>query len=311
VTDTAVQWLKAGPKWLGFAIDSQLLKVDVDPGPALADPDIKLLIGSLKDRQAGLPCILRGSASSEDPWSVYWRLYLLADIGFSARQTGLEAEFEEILASQSRDGTFSTEHGMPANYFCVSAILISSIARMGYARDPRILRYIDTILRSQRFDGGWHCEKSQDGSDDFGDSRSCPMDNLNILLLLSAYPEYVKDIRLNGALNLLLQHWRGHQGGQRIEGFGTGRRYQMLTYPAVRYGALRVLDVLSRYPYANRQTPFKDLLNFVQSKATDGRYTSEGPFREPPFFDFQQGDKPSRWITFLVKRIEEQSALPH
>jgi hypothetical protein len=176
---------------------------------------------------------------------------------------------------------------------------------MGYARDPRVLRFVDVILGSQRFDGGWHCEKSQGGNDDWGDNRSCPMDNLNVLLLFSAYPKLKEDKRLHGAMDLLLQHWRGHQGGLRIEGFGVGRRYQMLTYPAVRYGILRVLDVLSCYPYAVHQDTYRDLLRFVQQKTSEGFYTSEGPFREPPLFDFQQGDKPSRWITFLVKRIEQ------
>jgi hypothetical protein len=308
MTKTDLEWLMTGPSWLRYAVERQLKGVPSDTGLVMSDPAVKQIIESLKQPSVGLPAILRGDASSEDPWSVYWRLFFLADIGLTARLTGLEAEFERVLAHQTPEGAYVTERNMPANYFCVSAILLYSIARMGYARDQRVLRYLETILCSQRFDGGWHCEKSQSGTDDWGDNRSCPMDNLNVLLLLSVYPEYLEDKRLNGAIDLLLHHWRGHQGGLRIEGFGVGRRYQMLTYPAVRYGALRVLDALYRYPYALKQDSFRNLLQFVQNKAVDGRYYSEGPFREPPLIDFQQGAKPSRWVTFVVSRIEQ--ALP-
>ena len=91
-----------------------------------------------------------------------------------------------------------------------------------------------------------------------------------------------------------------------LDGFGIGRRFKSLQYPAVLYGILRVLDVLSLYPYARASRGFRDMLDFVHHKSSDGRYFAELPVKAYSDFDFGQGREPSRWITFLVKRVEKR-----
>ena len=85
-----------------------------------------------------------------------------------------------------------------------------------------------------------------------------------------------------------------------------GKRFKSLQYPAVKYGILRVLDVLSLFPYAVKSRGFQNMLDFVHAKAIDGRYFAEPADLVYTDFDFSQTAEPSRWITFLVNRIEKR-----
>jgi hypothetical protein len=85
-----------------------------------------------------------------------------------------------------------------------------------------------------------------------------------------------------------------------------GKRFRALEYPAVKYGILRVLDVLSLFPYAVKSRSFKTMLDYVHGKAQEGRYYSEVDNPAYADFDFSRSGEPSRWLTFLVNRIEKR-----
>ena len=80
-----------------------------------------------------------------------------------------------------------------------------------------------------------------------------------------------------------------------------------LQYPAVKYGILRVLDVLSMFPYAVNSAAFQSMLDFIRGKAVDGRYYAEATDDAYTGFDFAQKEEPSRWLTFIINRIEKQA----
>ena len=96
--------------------------------------------------------------------------------------------------------------------------------------------------------------------------ESCPMDNMNILMLLGQYEKY----REGRLLNRAIAHCWALAAKDVRHGFGIGRRFMSLQYPAVKYGILRVLDVLSLFPYAVEKRGFQDMLDFVHQKARAG-----------------------------------------
>jgi len=292
-----LDWLLEGPAWLRFAVESQLLERKPGAAPALRDDAIQKVINRLKSAAVGIPALRSGRVHYTEIGKVYWDLYFLADIGLSVKDAGLQDGVGEIFRFQSPDGSFTIPPNVRDNYFCMSAILLSSLARMGYRDDPRILKYCRLVMDSRCHSTGWHC---------YGDELSassidaCPMDNLNILMLLGQYGQYRSSPLLKGAIDLLLEHW---QTRANLHGFGVGRRFMSLQYPAVKYGILRVLDVLSLFPYAVSRPDFQNMLDYVHNKAVDGRYFAETT--DPAYygFDFAQDREPSRWITFLVDRI--------
>lgn len=179
---------------------------------------------------------------------------------------------------------------------------------MGYADDPHLLRFIEKAFETMRPDGGWHCALSRAAGEKLQDTPSCPMDNLNVLMLLGQYARYRRDETLSGALELLLSHWKRRAEPWRPYGFGIGSDFGKLRYPAAKYGILRVLDVLSLYPRAARSPEFQDMLAFVLNKSRDGVFFAESVSRAYAAFDFGQTRQPSRWITLLVQRIRKQAS---
>jgi len=297
-------WLCDGAAWLKYAVERQLLNVPSDVRPVVHDQAVTQIINRLKDHDGGLPALKTGKISYKG--HLYWDLFFLADIGLTIEQVNLHTEVEEIFGCQLPDGTFVTGASYKPSYFCIPTILLSSIAKMGNKDDPRLQKYIHLIFASQRLDGGWHCARSRAVRQKLQHTESCPMDTLNILLLLGQYNEYRTEDQLHGALDFLLTHWEKRTEQWRPYGFGIGTEFTRLSYPAVKYGVLRVLDVLSLFPYARQQRRFTDMLNYVQYKASAGKYTAESVMKAYTAFDFGQKKEPSRWLTFFMKRIEKR-----
>jgi hypothetical protein len=293
-----LDWLLEGPVWLKYAVELQLLDAKPDVTPVSQDKSIQKIITRLKGNDVGIPAIKTGRVHYTETEKAYWDLFFLADIGLTINDTGLEAEAEEIFRYQAHDGTFTMPPNVQDNYFCMSAILISSLAKMGYHDDPRVIKFIRAALSTQMAGGGWDCY-----GDIYASGESCPMDNMNILMLLGQYLDYKDSPKLYGAIDHLLAHW---EEKTHLYGFGVGERFRSLQYPAVKYGILRVLDVLSLFPYAIKKRGFQSMLDHVHGKAIDGRYFAESTDMVYTDFDFSQTAEPSRWITFLVKRIEKR-----
>jgi hypothetical protein len=292
-----LDWLLAGPAWLKYVVELQLLNLKPDVSPLLRDSPIQKLVDRLKGSSAGIPAIKSGRVHYTESGKAYWDLFFLADMGLTISDLGLEAQSEEIFKFQARDGTFTMPPNVRDDYFCMSAILIASLAKIGYRDDPRVIKYVRAAMSAQMPGGGWDCYG-------YGyNTCSCPMEDMNVLMLLGQYRDYQENPQLNKAIDKLLDHWE--QGDNRC-GFGVGKRFRSLQYPAVKYGILRVLDVLSLFPYAVKSRGFRDMLDYVRAKAKDGRYFTESADMVYTDFDFSQTAEPSRWITFLVDRIEKR-----
>jgi hypothetical protein len=291
-------WLMEGPAWLRYAVELQLLDSRPDVTPVLNDKAIQVMISRLKGNTAGLPAIKNGKVHYTDAGKAYWDLFFLADIGLTIDEVGLRNEAEEIFRFQSADGAFSMPPNVQPHYFCMSAILLSSLAKMGYHDDPRVEKYIRAALNAQMQNGGWDCYNEIMGS-----MESCPMDDMNLLMLMGQYEKYRNSPQLEGAQDLLLQHW---EQGSQLYGFGVGNRFRSLQYPAVKYGILRVLDVLSLFPHAMGSKTFKNMLDFVRRKAEGGRYRAEMVETAYAGLDFGEINEFSRWITFIVNRVEKR-----
>ncbi len=293
-----LDWLLAGPAWLKYAVELQLLDSHPDAAAAAQDPSIQKLVARLKSDSAGIPAIKAGRVRYTEAGKAYWDLFFLADIGLTARDLGLEAETEEIFRYQNREGAFVIPPNVKENYFCMSAILVSSLAKMGYGDDPRVKKYIQAAMSEQMRNGGWDCYGESSSAE-----GSCPMDDLNLLMLMGQYVHYQEGAGLTGAIDLLLEHW---QRGEHLYGFGVGTRFRQLQYPAVKYGILRVLDALSLFSHAVKSRAFRNMLDFVHAKAVKGRYSPDAA--EPAYadFDFGRVGEHSRWLTFLIGRIDKR-----
>jgi len=301
-----IDWLLEDNSWLKFAVETQLLGKKAEPSLVAADSKIQVLINRLKDSSVGIPALKSGKVAYTSTGNAFWDLFFLADIGLKVEDIHIQNEINDLFKLQQDDGTFILQDGTKSGYFCIPTIILASLAKMGYNNDPHILRFIERIFETQRLDGGWHCALNRAKGKKLQDTESCPMDNLNILMLLGQYDTYRNDTRLNGAIDLLLVHWKKRMDPWRPYGFGIGNDYLKLKYPAVKYEILRVLDVLSIYPYAIKSKEFNEMFELVMKKSPDGRFFAESVSRSYSEFDFGQTKLPSRWITFLIYRIQKR-----
>jgi hypothetical protein len=297
-----IEWLSQGPLWLRYAVEKQLLNQNPESAPVIADPAIAEIVSRLKNKKEGIPAIPNWMDADryENP---YWDLYFLADLGLTAADLNINKEIEDFLSRQAADGTYITEYGMQPTYFCKSVILLSAVTRLGFQVNPHIQKLVKLFLSSQRLDGGWYCNPNHNVGAPLQYEPSCPQENLNILLLLANYPEFLNDPRFNGAIDLLLKHWEMRDRGGQIVYFGVGKRYRSLHYPAPRYGIIRVLDAISNYPHALKQNTFYHMLNFVRQKGSNGRYAIETP---TPYTSLEPQEQFNRLLTFIMTRIEKR-----
>ena len=300
-----IAWLIEGPEWLRFAVRQQLLAEPANPRQAVISEPIQHLLQTIRSEEQGFPALYKDSVSYKQ--SLFWYLYFLSDIGFNADDLALHDDFTKLLALEDQNHKFHLSKEMKPDYFCISSILLTAMVRMDGDVKASLRPHLDVIMNAQRLDGGWHCAKNRAKGKKLEESPSCLMDNLNILMLLAEYEEFRTDAKLNSAIDLLLEHWDRQDEPWRPYGFGIGTAFKKLKYPAVTYGILRVLDVLSMYPYAVQQTAFQEMLDLVLQKAEDGHYQPEAVSKMFSGFDFAQKKQPSKWITFLINRIVKRT----
>lgn len=302
MTNDIMLWLVDGPDWIKFAVERQLLEKNVIPTEALNCQEIEKIVSFLKNSEEGFSSILNTNASYKK--ESFWYLYFLSDIGLTSSELSFEEHFQNIFKLEDENSRFILSKEMKPDYFCISSIVLTSIVRMSPDYKEKLKSHIEVLLSKKRIDGGWHCATSRAVGKKLQDSESCPMDNLNILMLLSEYEEYRNNSELNGAIDLLLGHWNRRDEAWRLYGFGIGSQFKKLRYPESKYGILRVLDVLSNYPYALSSPEFEDMFEFVKEKGVNERYLPESVVMSFSDFDFGQKKVESRWLTFIIERIQ-------
>ncbi len=281
-----INWLLEGPDWLTCAVRNQLLGEQTDFNGSASAKEIKGLLKVIQSKDQGFDALIKGTVSYTK--ELYWYLFFLADIGFKTEELSFDRNFQKVLDLEDDQHKFLISKEMKPDYFCISSILLTAMAKMSENVKDRLRAHLVTIMDAQRLDGGWHCAKRRAVGQNLEESESCLMDNLNILMLFAEYQEYINEPRLEGAIDLLLEHWRRQDEKWRPYGFGIGSDFKKLRYPALKYGILRVLDVLSMYPYAVKQPEFSNMLECVLHKADNGRYTPESVSNMFKEFDFGQ-----------------------
>lgn len=302
------QWLEQGEPWLQYALAKHQSKPYPNINEAIQQKNIQEIITRIHHISLETQTLRVGDVSYKKTGGIYWDLFFLADIGFTIQQLQLEQTAEIILSMRDENGFYLTQaEDIKPHCFCIPTILLTSLVKMGCANDERIKKYIELIIANIRLDGGWHCAKSRSIGQRLEDTDSCPMSNMNVLMLLSQFEQYPNSSMFNGAIDLLLHHWQVKDEPWRPYGFGIGTDFLKLKYPAVKYGILRVVDTLSYYPYAVQSETFQEMLHYIKEKAIDGKYTPESIAKAYQDFDFGQKKEPSRWLTFLINRIEDRA----
>lgn len=266
-------------------------------------------------------------------------LSFLAELGVSPEHPAVAKAVAAIMEKIGDDGLPRLPMNYPAHFggpgtelwcwaLCDAPVILKALVRFGFGEDARVSRGIETILGLAK-PFGWPCAVAPELGNFRGPGRKdepCPYANLVSLDLAAAFLETsstqpsgcsVPDSdpgqaaladhpTVRAGIEALLDCWE-HSREKHPYMFHAGTDFRKLKAPFIWYDILHVTDTLSRFPVANRNDQFKDMLALIQEKRQpDGSYIPESVYQPYKEWDFGQKKKPSPWIGFLVARMESR-----
>jgi hypothetical protein len=308
-----LDWLLAGQPWVVYRTLVDLLdRSEEDQAVVAARTTIpehplvkKIFEGLNEDGYWGRPKDIHIWWPRKD--TTFWILPVLADFGFTAADKRISKACEYVLSTQLPSGAFGWDPpSKPGD--CHTAIIIESLAKLGFLRDLRLTKAYEWLVERQRLDGGFWCKETARIGGPRQNEPSCAMATMFTLGAFAQNPE-LRDIEIvRKAVDFLFECWE-KRGRIRYAGhesqIGTG--WERLKYPFTDYKILKFLDVLSQFEHAKRRFLESEILSLLLSRAdAKGRFTPESIHRVWADFDFGQKETPSRWTTFLVLRIAKR-----
>ncbi|NTW28142.1 MAG: hypothetical protein HGA39_02105 [Coriobacteriia bacterium] len=320
-----IPWLLGGEepaaRWLALtalvdrpADDSEVVAAHA---AVLADAGTRELLGRL------VPWDVDALATGHDkPEYTPNLLGLLGDMGVTAQD---DPRIATILASmlehQNADGRFQAFgrwRGMDAPVWsalpCDSHAIAETLARFGFAEDPRVLRAFGRIaadLAETRQGRAWLCLPDPlvgfrgPGSN----ADMCPQATIEALRAFSYLPAEQRPREVVEAGRVSLRAWR-ERGAEKPYLFGHGRQFKRAKWPATWYSALEVVDTLGRYPElwsgpAADPADRRALAEIAACLAAynigpDGRVVPRSCFRGFEQFSFGQKKTPSAFATARI-----------
>jgi hypothetical protein len=274
-------------------------------------------VRALIDRAAAWP----GSALKRhnDAQHPIYALSTLADFGLDARDPGMDAAIEAVIAHQAPEGAFMSLLNIPVRFggtgedgwtwmLCDAPTLLYSLLVFGMGGDPRVQRGVEHLVGLVD-ENGWRCRGSESVGRFRGPGRKedpCPIANVYALKALAQVPALVGSPAAHVGAEMLLWHWE-HRAERKIYLFGIGTDFRKLKYPFVWYNVLHVCDVLSQFPFARADTRLIEMVAAITEQAdARGCYTASSMYRAWKGWSFADKRQPSPWLTFLVERVRKR-----
>jgi len=302
-----IEWLLQGEPWVTYRTLTDLLNKDRQDGSVLAArkaiPEhllIKRIFAGLnQDGYWGTPKDIHTWWPRKN--STFWILPVLADFGLTAEDKKVARACEYVFSAQLESGGFGWDPPSTTGD-CHSAIIVESLAKLGFQSDPRLRKAYEWLCDRQRLDGGFWCKNTGQIGGPRENEPSCAMATMFVLGALAQNPRLRDSHFARNGVDFLFECWK-NRGKIRYAGhdsqIGTG--WEKLKYPFTDYKILKFLDVLSQFEHAKPRLQESEIVSLLFSKRdSEGRFTSESIVKVWCDFDFGQKERPSRWITFLA-----------
>ena len=310
------EWLLEGEPWVTYRTLTELLgrneqdKAVTAAGKAIPEHVLiqEIFAAVNKDGYWGSPQDIHTWWPKKS--STFWILPVLADFGFTAEDKRIRRACEYVFSTQLASGGFGWSPPSKTGD-CHSAIIIETLAKLGFLDDPRLQSAYHWLVERQRLDGGFWCKNTGQIGGPRENEPSCAMATMFVLGALAQDPKLRNHRVAKKGVDFLLECWK-NRGKVRYAGHDSqiGTDWEKLKYPHTDYKILKFLDVLSWFELAKPRLKSLETVDILLSKRdSNGRFTPESIVKAWRDFDFGQKEKPSRWVTLLalcsLKRIYE------
>ncbi len=233
------------------------------------------------------------------PFSTIESVIMLCDLGVDSNPI-LRKASEQILGCWREDGRFRVVPG-GAIYPCHTTGAARALCRLGCAGDKRLERTFGLLLGTMHSDGGWRCNKFMFGRGPETESSN-PGPTLNALDAFRFSRHLNTERRLDDAVEFLLGHWETRKPLGPCH-FGIGAQFMKVEYPLLRYNLFSYVYVLSFYDRAKRDRRFREALQTLQSRVTDGRVMVENSHKKLANLSFCKKGLPSEAATRQYRQM--------
>jgi hypothetical protein len=317
MNDNLINWLLDSDPWVEYGTRTELLGQDTND-PEVVDahkrmvqsPALSEIIEELKNWPGQ---VLSSHKSARQP---FHKISFIAELGFNIGDPGINEISEKMLEYISEEGivklpmNISMAHGgsgsdISAWALCDAPVNLYALTKIGLKDDKRIKSGPGSLAKFSR-DNGWPCVVSKELGKFHGPGKKddpCPYATLVMLKLLSQFPEYHDSNEIHAGIDSLCNLWTNSLKSHPYI-FYMGNDFRKLKAPFVWYDIIHVLDVVSRFDYAQQKSQVKEMIDIVVAKQDDeGKYSPESAWQEWKGWDFGQKNQPSQYLTFLVYRI--------
>ncbi len=314
----AIEWLLKGEPFVEYNTRVDLLgqsenELDVVRArkEMINQPRIQLLLQELKNWPG---IVLNSHKSASQP---FHKLSFIADLGLIKKDPGINEIVQKVFEHKSVEGPFQLPTNIPKHFggsgsnewawsLCDAPVIIYSLAKFGLAKEEQVQKAAKYLVRLVR-ENGWPCAVSKELGKFRGPGRKddpCPYATLAMLKMLSQFDEWKNSKEAQVGAECLLGLW-----AKSLElhpyMFYMGTDFRKIKAPFVWYDILHVLEVLSQFSWLRNDSRLREMSDIVKSKGdSEGMYTPESVWKAWQGWDFGQKKQPSRWLTFLVSRIQ-------
>lgn len=311
-----INWLLEGPSWIQYRTRLDLMDQSEKDTEVIAvrkelliDSKIKELIDELNHWPG--PAL----KSHKSPSHPIHKLVFLSDIGLRKSDPQINPVINKIISNKSEEGIFQIYINIPKHFggtgegmwtwmLCDAPLILYSLIRLGLKEDINIKNATD-YLASHISKNGWRCTVSPKikfrgpGRKD----DPCPYATLLMLKLLSQSDDFIESKESKTGTEVILNLWDKSKERHPYL-FYMGTDFRKLKAPLVWYDILHILDVLTQFSFLKNDSRLKEMIDIVKDKSDSvGRFTPESIYTKLKGWEFAQKKEPSRWVTFLVKRI--------
>ena len=317
MNDNLLNWLLNSDPWVEYGTRKELLG-QCDSVPEVIDAHKRMvrspaLSGIIEELKNWPGQVLSSHKSARQP---FHKISFIAEIGFNTGDPGIDVILRKILEHISEEGIIKLPMNISKSYggtgsdtwgwaLCDAPVNLYALTKIGLKDDHRIKSGAGSLAKLIR-DNGWPCAVSEELGSFRGPGRKddpCPYATLVMLKLLSLFDEYRNGSQVCIGIDTLCSLWTDSIKSHPYI-FYMGNDFRKLKAPLVWYDIIHVLDVISRFDYAQQKSQVKEMLDIIVAKQDDeGKYSPESIWQDWKGWDFGQKSQPSQYLTFLVYRI--------
>ncbi|MBN2051731.1 MAG: hypothetical protein JW760_14870 [Spirochaetales bacterium] len=248
------------------------------------DPEIESILASSGRNGGQFWARTDGNIHAPAGFSTLDVLNTLGDLGVKYTDSDVIIEAIDFLFTYYQpDGCF--RYNVKSSKLpCITASILTACGRLGYWNE-RLEACYRRFLETQEDDGGWRCNTVKLGKSPVTDASN-PGTTLYVLDAFLYRENSADEMRqLERGVRFLLDHWDSRVPLGPCQ-FGIGSTFLKPEYPMLRYNILYYCYVLSKYRAAIPDKRFREAVEVLKTKVTDGNLMNENPHRAWSHYSF-------------------------